>query len=76
MNGMASLHEVAAEIFKLVSCCCTSSEEWVEWLRVPLSCAVTSGNEDLVMRLLPAGDDVNRLDHLGRSTLYNSIVHG
>lgn len=81
MNGMctfdpASLHALAAEIFKLVSSCGTSSEEWVEWLRVPLNCAVTSGNEDLVTRLLDAGGDVNRPDHLGRSTLYTSIVHG
>ncbi|CBJ31127.1 similar to ankyrin 2,3/unc44 [Ectocarpus siliculosus] len=74
MNGMctfdpASLHALAAEIFKLVSSSCgTSSEEWVEWLRVPLNCAVTSGNEDLVTRLLDTGGDVNRLDHLGRST--------
>eukprot|EP00752_Nemacystus_decipiens_P014386 g12796.t1 len=52
----ASLQELGNEIFKLVSISATS-EQWAEWLRVPLEHAVARGNLGLVNILLKAGAD-------------------
>ena len=50
------MQELGNEIFKLVSYGATS-DQWAEWLRVPLEHAVARGNLDLVNTLLKAGAD-------------------
>lgn len=50
----ACLDGSVAELFKLVSYGATS-EEWGEWLRVPLEHAAARGNLELINKLLEAG---------------------
>lgn len=50
LNGMEK------KLFKLVMKGATS-EQWVEWLRVPLEHAVAKGDKDLALALLNAGAD-------------------
>ena len=54
----ASLESRATEIFKLVARA-APSEQWEEWLRVPLEHAAVEGNIDLVNALIGAGANVS-----------------
>ena len=73
----ASLQELGNEIFKLVSYSATS-EQWAEWLRVPLEHAVARGNLDLVDTLLQAGADGSAgwRGCRGRTLLHAAAVGG
>ena len=72
-----SLQELGNEIFKLVSYGATS-EQWAEWLRVPLEHAVARGNLDLVDTLLQAGADggAGWRGCRGRTLLHAAAVGG
>ncbi|CAM9617722.1 unnamed protein product [Scytosiphon promiscuus] len=49
-----TLHGLGEQVLKLVSEGATS-QQWAEWLRVPLEHAVAGGDKELTLRLLKAG---------------------
>lgn len=55
-EGRAALNRMKKRLFKLVSQGATS-QQWAQWLRVPLEYALAEGDKDLALSLLKAGAD-------------------